>query len=339
VPAPGQLQDLASADGEAYRAALERFRRAGGTFVEVDVTPLLAAARLLYEGPWVAERTAVVQPLLETRPGAIHPIVRTIVQAGRGISAVDAFKGFYALQEYVRDAEELWQRIDVLALPTTPSIYRREEVLAEPYALNANLGRYTNFVNLLDMCAVSIPAGFRENGTGVGVSLIGPAWSDTTLLNLAARYAKVPAPYAVPKLDTREDRTHVRLAVVGAHLSGMPLHAQLTSRGARLVQRTHTAPLYRLFSLQGETPPKPALVHCGAAGRSIELEVYELEVAAFGSFVAEVPPPLAIGTVTLSDGSNVRGFVCESRAVTGALDITEYGGWRPYLAHSKRSTS
>jgi allophanate hydrolase len=339
VPAPGLLQDLAPFDGDVYRAALERVSRAGETLVEVDVAPLLAAARLLYEGPWVAERTAALQPLLDLNPSAIHPIVRTIIQAGKGISAVDAFKGFYALQEYVRYAEELWQRVDVLALPTTPTIYRRAEVLAEPFTLNANLGRYTNFVNLLDMCAVSVPAGFRENGTGVGVSLIGPAWSDTGLLNLAARYAEVPAPYAVPKLDTQPDRTHVRLAVVGAHLSGMPLHAQLTSRGARLVQRTQTAPLYRLFSLQGETPPKPALVHCGGAGRSIELEVYELEVAAFGSFVAEVPPPLAIGTVTLCDGSNVRGFVCESRAVTGALDITEYGGWRPYLAHSRRSTS
>jgi allophanate hydrolase len=338
VPAPGQLKDLAPSDGEAYRAALERLSGAGGTSVEVDVAPLLTAARLLYEGPWVAERTAALQALLDLNAGAIHPIVRTIIQAGKGISAVDAFKGFYALQEHVRYAEELWQRVDVLALPTTPTIYRRAEVLAEPYALNANLGRYTNFVNLLDMCAVSVPAGFRENGTGIGLSLIGPAWSDTDLLNLAARYAEVPAPYLAPKLDTREDRTHVRLAVVGAHLSGMPLHAQLTSRGARLVQRTQTAPLYRLFSMQGETPPKPALVHCGAAGRSIELEVYELEVAAFGSFVAEVPPPLAIGTVILSDGSNVRGFVCESRAVTGALDITEYGGWRPYL-HSRRSTS
>jgi allophanate hydrolase len=339
VPAPGELKDIAPADDEAYQAALERLKKAGGISVEVDVAPLLAAARLLYEGPWVAERTAALQSFLESRPGAIHPVVRTIIQAGKGISAVDAFKGLYALQEYARYAEGLWQRVDVLALPTTPTIYRRAEVLADPYAPNAHLGRYTNFVNLLDMSAVAVPAGFRENGTGIGLSLIGPAWSDSTLLELAARYAKVAAPYAVPKLDTRPDRTHVRLAVVGAHLSGMPLHAQLTSRQARLVQRTQTAPLYRLFSLQGETPPKPALVHCGAGGRSIELEVYELEVAAFGSFVAEVPPPLAIGTVTLRDGTQVRGFVCESRAVTGALDITEFGGWRPYLAHNGESTA
>jgi allophanate hydrolase len=210
--------------------------------------------------------------------------------------------------------------------------------LAEPYALNANLGCYTNFVNLLDMSAVSGPAGFRDNGTGVGLSLIGPAWADTRLLELAAGYANVAAPYAVPALDTQPRDTRVQLAVVGAHLSGMPLHWQLTARDARLVQRTRTAPLYRLFALQGESPPKPGLVHCGEGGHPIELEVYELKVPAFGSFAAEVPPPLAIGTVTLQDGTNVRGFLCEPRALSGALDITGHGGWRAYLEHERGSS-
>jgi allophanate hydrolase len=333
IAAPRELPGLALADERAYRAGLERLKQAGATLVEVDVAPLLAAARLLYEGPWVAERTAALETLLDARPAAIHPVVRTILQAGKGISGVDTFRGMYALKEYARGTEALWKCIDVLALPTTPTIYRREEVLAEPYALNANLGRYTNFVNLLDMCAVSVPAGFRDNGTGVGVSLIGPAWADARLLELAARYAKVNAPYAVPELDTRPTRARVQLSVVGAHLSGMPLHSQLTSRAARLVRTTRTAPLYRLFALQGEVPPKPGLVHIGEGGRAIELEVYELELSAFGSFAAEVPAPLAIGTVTLQDGTNVRGFVCESRALNGALDITHYGGWRAYLAH------
>lgn len=332
--ASGQLPGLATADEKLYRAALERLTRADATLVEVDVTPLLAAARLLYEGPWVAERTAALQTLLETTPTAIHPVVRTIIQAGKGVSGVDAFRGLYALQEYARRVEPLWEDIDVLALPTTPAIYRRDEVLTEPYALNANLGRYTNFVNLLDMSAVSVPAGFRDNGTGVGLSLIGPAWADMRLLQLAERYASVAVPYAVPALDTHPSSTRVRLAVVGAHLAGMPLHSQLTARQARLVQRTHTAPVYRLFALQGESPPKPGLVHCGEGGRPIELEVYELEVAAFGSFAAEVPAPLAIGTVTLQDGTNVRGFLCESRALHGALDITGHGGWRAYLEYT-----
>jgi allophanate hydrolase len=261
--------------------------------------------------------------------------VRTIIQAGRGVSGVDAFRGFYALQEYARQAESMWKCIDVLALPTTPTVYRREEVLAEPYSLNANLGCYTNFVNLLDMSAVSVPAGFRDNCTGVGLSLIGPAWADASLLQLAARYANVAAPQAIPALDMHPRDTRVQLAVVGAHLSGMPLHSQLAARQARLVQRTRTAPLYRLFALQGEIPSKPGLVHCGEGGRSIELEVYELEVPAFGSFVAEVPPPLAIGTVTLQDGTNVHGFLCEPRALSGALDITGHGGWRAYLEHKR----
>jgi allophanate hydrolase len=339
VPAPDQLQDLAAPDERVYRAALERLVSAGGTLVEVDITPLLAAARLLYEGPWIAERTAALQTLIETNPTAIHPVVRTIIQAGKGVSGVDAFRGFYALQGHARRVEAIWKCIDVLALPTTPTIYRRAEVLAEPYALNASLGCYTNFVNLLDMSAVSVPAGFRGNGTGVGLSLIGPAWADTRLLELAARYANLTAPYVVPALDTQPSPARVQLAVVGAHLSGMPLHSQLTAREARLVQRTHTAPIYQLFALQGETPPKPGLVHCGEGGRAIELEVYELEVPAFGSFVAEVPPPLAIGTVTLQDGTNVRGFLCESRALNGALDITGHGGWRAYLERAGGSSA
>jgi allophanate hydrolase len=332
VPQPKQLQELAPAEAALFHAALQRLSTAGGTAVEVDVTPLLEAARLLYSGPWVAERTLALESLLKTRPTAIHPVVRSIVEAGRGISAVDAFRGQYQLQEYARAAEELWDRIDVLALPTTPTIYRRSEVFAEPVALNAHLGLYTNFANLLDMSAVSLPAGFRDNGTGVGISLIGPAWSDSTLLALAARYAQTGALPAAPELDRAPRQPFIQLAVVGAHLAAMPLNWQLTSRNARLVRATRTAPLYRLYAMAGQTPPKPALAHTGPGGSSIELEVYELDVCAFGSFVAEVPAPLAIGTVTLEDGTSVRGFVAEPRALTGASDITAHGGWRAYLA-------
>jgi allophanate hydrolase len=297
-----------------------------------EETPLLEAARLLYGGPWVAERTAALEPMLKTHPLAIHPVVRAIVEAGKGISAVETFRGQYTLQEYARIAEDLWDRVDILVLPTTPTIYRRSEVLAEPLALNAHLGLYTNFVNLLDMSAISIPSGFRANRTGVGVSLIGPAWGDENLLSLAARYARVAAMPTAPELDRAPRPSLVPLAVVGAHLSGMPLNWQLTSRNARLVRTTRTAPLYRLYAMAGQTPPKPALVHTGPDGGAIELEIYELEPAAFGSFVAEVPAPLAIGTVTLEDGTTVRGFVAEPRALAGASDISAYGGWRAYLA-------
>jgi allophanate hydrolase len=332
VPSSTQLRDLAPEDRAHFLHGVERLCGIGGSAVEVDVTPLLEAARLLYSGPWVAERTAAVASLLESNPAAIHPVVRAIVQAGKGISGVDTFRGLYRLQEYARSAEELWNRVDVLVMPTAPTIYRRSEVLAEPVALNAHLGVYTNFVNLLDMSAVSVPAGFRTNRTGIGVSLIGPAWADAMLLDIAARYTGAGAPAVTPELDIRPMPSRVQLAVVGAHLSGMPLHWQLTSREARFVRRARTAATYRLFAMTADTPPRPALVHAEAGGTPIELEIYELDVSAFGTFVTEVRPPLAIGTVTLEDGGTVCGFVAEPRATIGALEITAHGGWRTYLA-------
>ena len=332
VPQARHLKDLSPQDLKLFVDTLPRLKAAGGTAVEVDVMPLLEAARLLYGGPWIAERTAMLESLLNSRPTAIHPVVRAIVQAGKGVSAVEAFRGFYALQDYARAAEELWDCVDVLTLPTTPTIYRRSEVLAEPVALNAHLGLYTNFVNLLDMTAISVPAGFRDTGTGFGLSLIAPAWSDVSLLGLAARYVQAAALPSAPDLDRTPRPSRVQLAVFGAHLSGMPLNWQLTSRDARLVRATRTAPVYRLYAMANQDPPKPALVHAGADGASIELEVYELDVSAFGSFVTEVPAPLAIGTVSLEDGTSVHGFVAEPRALIGALDITAGGGWRAYLA-------
>jgi allophanate hydrolase len=205
-------------------------------------------------------------------------------------------------------------------------------VLAEPVALNSNLGLYTNFVNLLDMSAIAIPAGFRDNFTGFGVTLIGPAWADRLLLDLARRYEEFSPMPEAPPLDLAGTSHGVKLAVVGAHLAAMPLHWQLASRGATLVRRCKTAPVYKLYAMANTTPPKPALVHVGAGGAAIEVEVYELGLADFGSFVAEVPAPLAIGTVTLDDGTDVKGFVAEPRALDGAEDITALGGWRAYIA-------
>jgi len=332
VPRASQLKDLSPHEMRLFLDSLPRLTAAGGTAIEVDVAPLLEAARLLYGGPWVAERTAVLETLLDTRPAAIHPVVRAIVQAGKGVSGVDTFRGFYALQQYARAAEELWDSIDVLVLPTAPAIYRRTEVLAEPVALNAHMGLYTNFVNLLDMTAISLPAGFRDNRTGFGVSLIAPAWSDAGLLDLSGRYLRAAMLPPTPELDRAPRPSGIKLAVVGAHLSGMPLHWQLASREARLVRSTRTAPVYRLYAMAGQDPPKPALAHVGSGGDAVELEIYELNVAAFGSFVAEVPAPLAIGTVVLEDGTSVKGFVAEPRALAGALDITAFGGWRAYLA-------
>ncbi len=331
IPQAAQLAGLAPEDAQCYAAACAQLQSVGGSPIVVDVSPLIEAAGLLYGGPWVAERTGVVEELLQNNPGAIHPVVRAILQAGKGLSAVDAFRGFYAQQRCMRTAEGLWERIDALLLPTTPTTYRISEVLAEPVGLNAQLGRFTNFVNLLDMSAIALPAGFRANATGVGASLIGPAWADTSLLGLAARYSQ-GLRFLVPPLDMQTRAPSVQLAVVGAHLSGMPLHWQLSSRCARLVQHTRTAAVYRLYAMTAQTPSKPALVHVGSEGAAIETEVYELDLAHFGSFVSEVPAPLAIGTVALADGTSVKGFVAEPRAIVGATDITADGGWRNYLS-------
>lgn len=333
VPRPDQRLFMGDEQSATlYAAAIARMTAAGGTPVEIDIAPLLDCAKLLYSGPWVAERTAAVEDLLRDSPGVIHPTVRAIVQGGVAVTGVETFKGLYALEAYRRAVEPIWDAVDVMLLPTAPTIYRLKEVLAEPIALNANLGLYTNFVNLLDMSALAVPAGFRENGTGFGVTLIGPAFADRALLALAERYLETFPMADTPPLDLTPRRPGVKLAVVGAHLAGMPLHWQLTSREARLVSATKTAPAYKLYAMAETTPPKPALIHVGEGGSSILVEVYELDFEAFGSFTAEVPAPLAIGTVTLEDGTSVKGFVAEPRALNGATDITALGGWRAYIA-------
>ncbi len=333
IGVPRREQRLWFGDAESeylYDRALEKLGTLG-EIVEIDMAPLQEAAQLLYGGPWVAERTAAIAGILASDPDAVDDTVRKVVEPGRDIGAVELFNGIYRLAALKRQADLMWDAIDVLAFPTTGTTYRVAELLAAPIALNSNLGAYTNFVNLLDMAAVAVPAGARANATGFGITLIGPADTDQGLLALADDYlavAELPPP---PPLDLEGRMQTVKLAVVGAHLKDMPLHWQLTSRDATFVGAFETAPTYRLYAIADSVPPKPALVH-SADGAAIALEVYELDVAAFGSFVAEVVPPLAIGTVTLADGSSVKGFVAEPRAIDGATDITHLGGWRAYIA-------
>jgi len=333
LPRTDQLNWLGDHQSERmFGWAVERIRAMGCEYVEVDIAPLLETAKLLYQGPWVAERTAAVGPLLDENPDAIHPVVREILEGGKAVSGVETFEGYYKLKAFQRMAQALWAKVDGLLLPTTATTYRLRELEAAPIALNALLGLYTNFVNLLDMSAIAVPAGFRDNATGFGVTLIGPAWADEPLLAFARSYEEIAPMPKAPVLDTEGRPQTVKLAVVGAHLEGMPLHWQLTSREARFVETTTTAPAYKLYAMANSTPPKPALVHVGDGGAAIALEVYELPVEAFGSFVVDVPAPLAIGTVTLADGSMVKGFVAEPRALDGAEDITALGGWRAYIA-------
>ena len=331
VPRRDQRAFFGDAESEYfYDRALETLAGLADV-VEIDYAPLQEAAQLLYGGPWVAERAAAMADLLAEHPDAVDPTVREVVEPGLDISAVELFRGIYRLAEIKRHADMLWDSIDLLAFPTTGTTYRVAELKAAPVALNSALGFYTNFVNLLDMAAVAVPAGIRANGTGFGITLIGPADSDIALLDAADAYisaADIPSP---PPLDLEGKMQTVKLAVVGAHLKDMPLHWQLTSREAKFVGAFETAPNYRLYAMADSVPPKPALVHSEDGG-SIALEVYELGVAEFGSFVVEVPAPLAIGTVTLADGTSVKGFVAEPRALTGAEDITQLGGWRAYIA-------
>ncbi len=362
VPRSTQLEffgDTAAAN--LYAAALARLRALGGQPVEIDFTPFAATAALLYAGPWVAERLAAITPFADLHPEALHPVTAKIIGAARGLAAVEAFRAFYNLEELRRAAAAEWARMDVLLLPTTPTIYTHAEVAAEPVLLNSRLGTYTNFVNLLDLSALAVPAGFRPDGLPLGVTLMAPAFGDSALLALGARLhaalggtlgatatalSAVSAPAALP--DSRAPfrpapapaPVSILLAVVGAHLSGQPLNHQLTSRGATLARATRTAPDYRLFALARTTPPKPGLVRspgftpvvASGAFAGIEVEVWSLSPAAFGAFTAEVPAPLAIGNVVLADGSTVKGFVCEPAALEGATEITAHGGWRAYLA-------
>jgi allophanate hydrolase len=321
-------------DSEAerlYWEAVQKIEGLGGERVRIDFSIFRAAASLLYSGPWVAERLAAIRGFIDYHAEEMNPVVREILLGARRYSAVDAFEADYKLRELRRESEAEWRKIDVMVLPTTGTIYTHEAVAAEPVKLNTNLGYYTNFVNLLDLAAVAVPAGFRSNGLPFGVSLIGPAFTDEALLSLADFYHRgVAVKMAAPGC--------ISVAVVGAHLSGQPLNWQLMQRGARLMKTCRTAPGYRLYALEGTVPPKPGLVRDESfEGSGIEIEVWAVPEDRFGGFVAGVPAPLGIGSATLESGEVVKCFICEGYGVEGAVEITGFGGWRNYLAGGRGS--
>jgi allophanate hydrolase len=316
----------------AWQRALSRVRALGWQLVEVDFEPFAEAGRMLYDGPWLAERFAAIGQFMADNRRRVDPIVRRVIMTGRDHSAVDAFRAAHRLAELRLRARALWEQADALLLPTAPTVFTAAEIADEPIVRNALLGTYTTFVNLLDLCAVAVPGGTREDGMAFGVSFIGAAGADRALLALAAHWRAEAAPAGAAGGDAA-DGNAVRVAVVGAHLSGEPLNDQLVGLGARLVETVASAPGYRLFALPNTEPAKPGMVNGGPAdGPGLELEVWELPVAAFGRFVAAVPAPLVIGTVVLADGRTVKGFLCEASAVAGARDITAFGGWRAYRA-------
>ncbi|MFT3858418.1 MAG: allophanate hydrolase [Aquabacterium sp.] len=340
------------------------------TVVPVDMQPFHEVAALLYEGPWVAERRAAIIDFMRTHADAMNPVVRGIIEGAGRFDAVAAFQGQYRLQALATQAGQVWHDIDVLMVPTAPTMPTRASVQADPVGRNTELGTYTNFVNLLGLSALAMPAGFTTEGLPFGVTFIAPGGADAALLDLGAGWQQtclhaglsasaeqagtLSPGHGLPAVSEHElilpdpmtvaCEPTMKLAVVGAHLSGMPLHGQLVERHARQLQSTTTSPRYRLYALPGTVPPKPGLARLpddapADAGHAVALEVYELPQSAIGSFLALIPPPLGLGSVELADGSWVKGFICEPCGIEGADDISHFGGWRAYMAHVKATST
>ena len=342
VPRPGQLIFFGDkASEKAYGDALKRWTALGATLVEFDLEPFYETARLLYEGPWVAERYLVIRNLLASSPEAILPVTREIIIAGARLSAAETFAALYRLQGLRKAAERAFADIDALVLPTVPTAYSTAQVLANPIELNSRLGTYTNFVNLLDLCGLALPAAIRPDDIPFGITLLALGGHDARLASIGRVFhadtglpmgaSRLPLP-PLAALPIGLSGDEIAIAVVGAHLSGMALNGELKSLGGRLLEANSTAPDYRLYALH-TTPPKPGMLRVEAGtGSAIEVEVWALSAAAFGKFVADIPPPLSIGTIRLADGRGVKGFIVEPEGVNGARDISAFGGWRAFTA-------
>ncbi|HEV2979596.1 MAG TPA: allophanate hydrolase [Casimicrobiaceae bacterium] len=338
LPAPLEFFGDALAQAQ-FAAVVAQWRDLGAEIIEVPLAPFREVSDLLYEGPWIAERDAAIGAFLNAHPDDCDPTVRAIVAGAAHFSATDAFRAHDRLRELSAQLAPMWRCVDALLAPTAPTIPTLAAVAREPVVANAQLGLYVNFVNLLDLAAIAVPAGFRGDGLPAGFSLIAPAGSDHALAELAYRYllqhsnrvgvGGTIAPTGAPPQPLPDDRDWVRLAVAGAHMRGMPLNGELLAQEARFVDAARTAPRYRLHALPGPIP-KPGLVRvtCGA---SIGIELWDVPDDRFGRLVAKIPAPMAIGNVELETGTWVKGFVCEPIALVEAIDITSYGDWRTYV--------
>lgn len=351
IPHRQQLQFFGNSESaRLFEEAITQLQALGGEVIKIDFSPFLEAAHLLYGGPWVAERYAAIQQFFDLHSDEVVSPVREIIAGAHRFSAADAYNGSYRLHTLKRQADRTWSEVDYLLTPTAGTIYRIEEMLADPIRLNTNLGYYTNYMNLLDYSAVAVPAGFQNDGLPFGVTLVTPAHQDVSLLHLAARLQQAYSlPLGATGIPLREEVSPemasfqrpappeqpvlVRVAVCGAHLSGLPLNPQLTSRNGRLVANTTTSPDYKLYALPGTPPLRPGLVRVdkNERGFAVEVEVWELPASEFGGFVAGIPAPLGIGTITLAGGESVQSFLCEGYAVADAKDISQFGGWRRYM--------
>jgi allophanate hydrolase len=341
VPRADQLQFFGNAGyAAAFAMAVAELEKLGGVRREIDFAPFLDAARLLYEGPWVAERYLVAASLLREQPDALLPVPRSIIGGGADKLACDAFAAFYRMQHFRRQAEAALDGIDFIATPTAGTHWTSNEITEAPIARNSDLGYYTNFMNLLDMAAVAAPMAILDNGLPFGVTLFADRNTDLRLLSYAhALQMRLNLPPGAlkkalsrsPALSTRQELAHIEVVVCGAHMQGLPLNGQLLARRATFLRATTTSANYRLFALPGSPPLRPGLIRDPVNGSAIEVEVWRVPVEEFGSFVALIPAPLGIGKVELADGSWRCSFLCETHAIEGASEITSLGGWRAYM--------
>lgn len=325
---------------KSFTQAIQTARALDVEFVQVDIDPFVKAGKLLYDGPWVAERFAVTENFLNSNPNSFDPSVKQIILSGAPYTASQGFRAIYQLKELEIEAKKAWAECDVILVPSAPNHPTLEDLKNHPISKNSELGMYTNFVNLMRLCAVAVPAGFTEAGMPFGITLIAQEGSDNALLELAAQWQLLfgltlgksttkasPAELSIPK----NNKDSIEIAVVGAHLKGMPLHSQLTDRNARFIKTCKSAKSYRLFALPATSPPKPGLVKTNSKGAAIDLEVYAMPASEIGSFLGLIPAPLGLGNIELDDGTWVKGFICEPYAIEGAKDISDLGGWRAYM--------
>lgn len=350
VPDSNSLIIDEPAQEKSYQQALNYWKKKGAVILEIDFQPFYEVAKLLYEGPWVAERLAALETFIGEHSNALYPVTRNIIESARNFSASDAFNGSYRLRELRQKTAAILKNIDVMCVPSMPGLVYKHDIEADPIGPNSRLGTYTNFVNLLDLCAIAVPGKVRDDGFPSNITLIAQNNCDALIHTLAANYHTHQASTlgatthticqpsrgitATADLVALTNRNEIAIAVVGAHMNGLPLNHQLTDRDGRFLMSTQTASEYCLYKLGDERPLRPGLIK-DKRGQAIELEIWALPKTQFADFIAQIPPPLCIGSIVLTDQQQVKGFLCEPHGLKNSRNITEFGGWRAFCKAEK----